>query len=150
MARFFGRHEHSLDQKGRVTLPARFRAPFDTLVYVSQHHDRCLALWTPDEFEKQLAEVEATQDRSPKDRNDARFWLAGIVEQELDRQGRVAIPRYLCDYAGLDGAVLVVGALNRIEIWNPQEWATRVAPSESSFTNPTATDPTTKEETTSA
>lgn len=134
MARFFGRYEHSLDQKGRVTLPARFRSPFDATVYLSQYHDRCLALWTPEEFEKQLAEVEATQDRSPKDRNDARFWLAGIAEQELDKQGRVAIPRYLCDYAGLDGAVLVAGAGNRIEIWNPQEWMARVAPSEATFT----------------
>lgn len=138
MARFFGRFEHSLDQKGRVTLPARLRQAFDTTVYASEHHDRCLALWTPDQFEKQLAAVEATQDLSPKARNDARFWLAGIAELELDKQGRVALPRYLCDYAGLDGAVLLVGALNRIEVWNPQEWAARVAPSEATFTNPPA------------
>jgi len=133
-ARFFGRYEHSLDVKGRIILPARFRNSFGSQAFVTQFPDRCLALWTPDEFEKQMAEMERLQDQGRTERNVARFWASGSVEVELDRQGWVAIPAYLREFAGLDGAVLVNGAINRIELWNPEEWQTRVGPAESRFT----------------
>jgi MraZ protein len=133
-ARFFGRYEHSLDTKGRVILPARFRPHFDTQAYVSQYEDRCLAVWTPDEFEKQMADMEATQGLSRQERNLARIRAAGSAEVELDRQGRIAIPVPLREFAGLSGAVLVTGALNRIELWNPEEWDQRVKPSEARLT----------------
>ena len=132
-ARFFGRYEHSLDVKGRVILPARFRNSFGSQAFVTQYPDRCLALWTPDEFEKQMAEMERLQDQGRTERNVARVWASGSVEVELDRQGRVAIPGYLREFAGLDGGVLVNGAINRIELWNPEEWQSRVAPAESRF-----------------
>jgi MraZ protein len=135
-ARFFGRFEHSLDVKGRVTLPARFRAHFDTQIYVTQHLEKCLALWTPEEFDKKLAQVEADQDRSPQQRNVARLWSSGLAEVELDRQGRVPLPPYLRSYAGLQSAVLVIGAINRIELWDPTEWDTRVAPAVSDLIEP--------------
>ena len=149
MARFIGRYEHSLDVKGRVILPAKLRASFDTQAFLSQHDDRCLALWTPDEFDRQTEEMEAKQDLGPKERNRVRAWAASSVEIEMDRQGRVAIPQYLRAFAGLedDKPVLIAGALNRIELWNPQEWAERVGPSEASFTtsepdsSPAATGP---------
>ncbi|HET9690567.1 MAG TPA: division/cell wall cluster transcriptional repressor MraZ [Acidimicrobiales bacterium] len=141
MARFFGRYEHSLDVKGRVILPARFRSSFDTVAYVTQHHDRCLALWTPAEFEVQLGAMEAKQGRSAADRNLARVWASGAVEVELDRTGRVALPAYLRQYAHLDGQVLVMGAIDRIELWNPTEWAARVAPAESALSDPQPEEP---------
>lgn len=140
-ARFFGRFEHSLDAKGRVILPARFRAAFDTVAFVSQHSERCLALWTPEEFELQVAEMEQRQHRSAEDRNLVRLWSAGLQEVELDRQGRVALPQYLRDYARLEGQALVVGALNRIELWHPAEWAQRVAPAEAALTDPAPAPP---------
>jgi MraZ protein len=133
-ARFFGRYEHSLDAKGRVILPARFRASFDSQAYLSQHLEKCLALWTPEEFEKQMAVMEVAQEQSQKERNFARVWAAGSTEVEIDRQGRLAIPAYLREFAGLDTAVLVNGALNRIELWRPDEWEQRVRPSESRLT----------------
>lgn len=133
-ARFFGRYEHSLDAKGRVILPARFRAHFDTQAYLSQHLEKCLALWTPDEFEKRMADMEVTQEQGRKARNFARVWAAGSTEVEIDRQGRFAIPAYLREFAGLETAVLVSGALNRIELWRPDEWEQRVRPSESVLT----------------
>ena len=139
--RFFGRYEHSLDAKGRIILPARFRALFATEVYLSQHHERCLALWTPEEFEKKLAQMEAAQDRSPRDRNVARVWSTGSALVELDRQGRVAIPAYLREFAGLESAVLIAGTLNRIELWNPAEWEVRVRPSEAALIDPPSPDP---------
>ena len=133
-ARFFGRYEHSLDAKGRITLPARFRASFDTHAFVSKNNDRCLALWTPEEFEKQLAKMEALQNRSAADRNLARVWSAGLAEIEIDRQGRVALPAYLREFARLEGQVLVNGALDRIELWNPAEYEAKVAPAEAALT----------------
>ena len=141
MARFFGRYEHSLDAKGRVILPVRFRANFDTAAFVTQHHERCLALWTPPEFESQLEEMESRQDRSQADRNLARVWASGASELEIDRTGRVALPQYLRDYAHLDAQVLVVGAINRIELWSPAEWAARVAPAEAALTDPSPAEP---------
>ena len=133
-ARFFGRYEHSLDVKGRVILPARFRNSFSSQAFVTQYPDRCLALWTPEEFEKRMAEMERLQDQGRTERNVARVWASGSTEVEIDRQGRVAIPAYLREFAGLDGAVLINGAINRIELWNPEEWQIRVGPAELRFT----------------
>jgi MraZ protein len=133
-ARFFGRHEHSLDVKGRVILPARFRREFDSHAYLSQFHDRCLALWTPEEFERQMEEMESAQDDSRDERNAARYWAANSAEVELDKQGRLPIPNYLRDFARLEGAVLVNGAINRVELWNPDEWERRMQSSEQRWT----------------
>lgn len=126
--RFFGSYERSLDAKGRIILPARFRAFFDTQAFLSQHLERCLALWTPEVFEQQWADMEARQNQDADSRNLARVWAAGLYEVELDRQGRVSIPPRLREYAGLDSAVLVTGSLNRVELWNPVAWDARVDP----------------------
>lgn len=133
---FFGRYEHSLDAKGRVVLPARFRAHFDSQAFLTQYLDGCLALWTPDEFGKRLAEYSQAQARSSADRNLARVWAAGSQEVEIDRQGRLALPPHLKDFAQLDGNVLVVGAMERIELWAPAQWEARVRPAEHDLTDP--------------
>jgi MraZ protein len=124
-ARFFGRYEHSLDAKGRLILPSRFRQLFGPQAYLSlsQFQDRCLVLWTPDEFEKLMTEMERLLDQGRAERNRARFWASGSTDVEIDRQGRLAIPTYLREFARLESAVLVNGALNRVELWNPDEWA---------------------------
>jgi len=134
-ARFFGRYEHSLDVKGRVILPARFRPSFGPSAYLSQYQDRCLALWPADEFERQMADMEALQEQGRAERNLARIWASGSTEVEIDRQGRVGIPVYLREFARLDSGVLVIGALNRVELWDPGEWATRVLPAEAQLTD---------------
>lgn len=126
--RFFGSYERSLDAKGRIILPAPFRAFFDTQAFLSQHQERCLALWTPEVFEQQWAEMEARQRQDAESRNLARVWAAGLYEVELDRQGRVSIPPRLREYAELESAVLVTGSLNRVELWNPAGWEARVDP----------------------
>ncbi len=134
---FFGRYEHSLDAKGRVVLPARFRAGFDTKAHLTQYLDGCLALWTPDEFNKRFVEFSQSQERGTAHRHLARFWSAGVIEVDIDRQGRVGpVPGHLKEYAHLDRNVLVVGAMERIELWDPQEWETRVQPAEADLRNP--------------
>lgn len=134
MARFFGRHEHSLDVKGRLILPSKFRPAFEHGGFLSKFNERCLALWTPEDFEKQMTLMEANQ-QSPAQRNLARLWASGSQEIEMDKQGRLAVPVHLREYARLSTEVLVHGAIDRVELWDPQQWADKVAPSEQQLTD---------------
>lgn len=134
MARFFGRYEHSLDAKGRLILPAKFRPAFADGGFLSQFNDRCLAIWTPEDFEKQMTLMESAQSESTEQRNLARLWAAGSQEVEVDKQGRIAIPAYLREYGRLTGEVLVNGAIDRVELWDPSEWTAKVAPTEAQMT----------------
>ena len=129
MERFVGRYEHSLDTKGRVILPAKFRGPFERGGYLTQHSEGCLALWTPGEFGRQM-EVKQEQAEAGRssERNRARIWASKAADVEIDRQGRMPIPVHLRNFAKLDAEVLVHGAIDRIELWNPAEWETRVLP----------------------
>lgn len=134
MTRFFGRFEHSLDAKGRLILPARFRIHFDHGGYLTQYLDRCLALWTPDNFEKQMNQMESNAAETRDNRNLARLWAAGTAEIEVDKQGRLPIPTYLREFARLDGPVLVHGAIDRLEFWNPAQWSSKVQASSRQLT----------------
>lgn len=129
-AQFFGRYEHSLDDKGRVILPAKFRAHFERGGYVSQHLDGCLAVRTDEEFGKQMLAMQEAQGQGRSQRNLARVWSAGSEEIEVSASGRMAIPRHLREFAQLDGEVLVIGAVDRVELWNPGVWNDKVRPSE--------------------
>ncbi|MDA8310452.1 MAG: division/cell wall cluster transcriptional repressor MraZ [Actinomycetota bacterium] len=133
MAIFVGRYEHSLDSKGRVILPAKFRADFERGGYLSENQEGCLALWTLGEFQRQLQAMREQAAEGRTGRNRTRLWAAHSHEVEIDRQGRMAIPAHLRDFAGLDGDVLVNGAIDRIELWNPSVWEERVAPQERWF-----------------
>jgi MraZ protein len=130
VARFIGRFEHSLDAKGRVIVPVKFRAEFEHGGFLSQHSEGCLALWTPAEFDTQLEEMKAKADAGREDRNLARVWASGSSEVEVDKSGRMPIPAYLRTFARLEADVLVIGAIDRIELWSPQVWEEKVLPSE--------------------
>ena len=135
MARFFGRYEHSLDAKGRVILPAKFRATFERGGYLSQFHDGCLALWTPDEFERQMVSMQEAAAQGRDERNLARVWASGSAEVEIDKSGRMPIPPHLREFAQLGGEVLVLGAIDRVELWSPSVWDDKVRPSERQLTD---------------
>ena len=130
MAGFVGRYEHSLDTKGRVILPAKFRVDFERGGYLSQNREGCLALWTPGEFDRQLQAMQQQAGEGRATRNRARLWAAASHEVEIDRQGRMAIPAHLREFAGLEGDVLVHGAIDRVELWSPAVWEERVRPDE--------------------
>jgi MraZ protein len=134
-ARFFGRYEHSLDTKGRIILPAKFRAAFEHGGYLTQYHEGCLALWTPEEFEHQMVARQEAAAAGPGERNLARVWASGCHEVEVDRQGRMAIPVHLRDFAGLTADVLVHGAIDRVELWDPASWEERIRPVEQRLIN---------------
>lgn len=136
--RFFGRDDRSLDGKGRVILPARFRSSFDVSVFITPHYERCLALWTQEEFEKKFAEMSSAQGAGTEGRNLVRMWSATSAEEKIDAQGRISIPQNLRDFARLqlESPVLVTGSIDRIELWNPESWEARIGPSESYLENP--------------
>ena len=134
MARFFGRYEHSLDQKGRIILPAKFRASFEHGGFLTQYLNRCLALWAPEDFNQQMQSQEQAQHESSEKRQLARLWSAGTQEVDVDRQGRIAILQHLREFARLDGEVLVHGAIDRVELWNPQVWSEKVKAAERALT----------------
>lgn len=139
MPGFVGRFDHSVDAKGRVILPARFRSSFERGGYLTQGFERCLTLWTPGEFERQSSEMQASyREGTRESRNFARVWSSGSVDVEIDRQGRMGIPAHLREFAGLDGEVLVTGVIDHIELWNPEEWRVRVAPAQAIFLGETA------------
>ena len=135
MARFIGRYEHSLDAKGRVILPVKFRAPFEDGGFLSQFREGCLALWTPEEFEKQMQSMQSAAEVGREERNLARVWASGSSEVEVDRSGRMPIPGYLRSFARLENEVLLIGAIDRVELWSPAVWDERVRPSEQQLTD---------------
>jgi MraZ protein len=123
--RFFGRYEHALDLKGRVILPAKLRTHFTQPGFLTRHLEGCLALWTNEEFDKEISLRLIEAENDPIARNRVRDWAAAVFEAEIDRQGRIAIPPSLRGYAGLEQEVLVIGMINRVELWSPASWASR-------------------------
>lgn len=133
MAGFVGRFEHSVDLKGRVILPVRFREAFARGGFLSSHREGCVALWTPGEFERQMTEMLDGSKTDRDGRNRARVWAADSLDVEIDKQGRMAVPARLREFAHLVGDVLILGVIDHIELWNPQSWEERVQPMEQWF-----------------
>ncbi|MGH9020027.1 MAG: division/cell wall cluster transcriptional repressor MraZ [Acidimicrobiales bacterium] len=131
---FVGQFQHSLDVKGRLILPARFRSEFERGGHLSPNTEGCIAVWTPSEFARQAQErLEASRAGSSLDRQRARYWAANSSDVEFDKQGRFALPPAIREYGHLDGDVLVVGALDHVELWNPGVYDAQVNPAEEVF-----------------
>lgn len=122
---FFGSYEHSLDAKGRLILPAKLRPPFATGGFLTPHTEGCLGLWPTSTFEEEIAKRRAQAEGDAAARNDVRNWSAAVYEAEVDKQGRMAVPVHLRSYAGLQSEVLVVGMIDRVELWSPTAWASK-------------------------
>lgn len=119
---FFGEFQHSLDAKGRVILPAKFRDQLADGAFITSEIDGCLAVWTPEDFEVRAREMREKARGGAADRQVARAFFAGTVEAPPDRQGRVAIPAHLRTFAGLTERVVITGQFDRIEIWDAAKW----------------------------
>lgn len=118
-----GEFRHTLDDRSRVAVPVRFRQRLGQGATLARWLDRCLGLFPHDEWEELAAKLRGLPITNPNAREFARFMSSGAVEVELDKQGRILVPSYLREYAGLvEGEVIVVGALNRLEIWSPAAW----------------------------
>lgn len=121
---FLGEYQHSLDAKGRVILPAKFRDQLERGAYIAKG-DGCLFVYTTEEFESVAAQMREQAKQNRTRREAARTFFAGAIEIAPDKQGRVAIPQHLREYAALDRDVTVAGVFSRIEIWDSAAWRDR-------------------------
>jgi MraZ protein len=118
-----GEFRHALDDRGRVAIPVRFRARLSQGATLARWLDGCLAIFPADAWEELAEKLQALPTTNAAARQFGRFMSSGAVEVELDKQGRVLVPSYLRQYAAIEpGEVVVVGALNRLEIWAPSAW----------------------------
>lgn len=118
-----GEFRHAIDDRGRIAVPARFRSRMAQGATLARWLDHCLGVFPVDEWNALAEKIRSLPLTNPNAREFARFMSSGAVEVELDRQGRLLVPSYLRDYAGLGGGeAVVVGALTRLEIWAPAAW----------------------------
>jgi MraZ protein len=117
-----GEHEHSLDDKNRLTLPARLRAELGDRVVVTAGLDGCLYAFAQDAWERQLARIRDLDPLSRESRMMQRYFFASAVAGELDRQGRILLPAGLLQSAGIDREVTIAGVYDHLEIWDRAKW----------------------------
>jgi MraZ protein len=120
---FLGEFEHTIDGKGRLTIPAKFRDELESGVIVTRGLDGCLWAYSRAEWEKLAEKIASMPTTNPAARNFARFMFSSAFDSIPDRQGRILIPQNLREYSGIDNETVVIGVMNRVEIWNPQKWA---------------------------
>lgn len=123
---FYGEYLHSIDRKGRLILPAKFRetakANFVEKFYITRGLDKCLFMFSEEEWKQQESKLKAMPFTKQQSRTFNRLYFSGAIEVIPDRQGRILIPQYLKDFADIKREVTVVGVSNRIEIWSKQLW----------------------------
>ncbi|MEK9147718.1 MAG: division/cell wall cluster transcriptional repressor MraZ [Patescibacteria group bacterium] len=122
MDNFIGQFSHSIDEKGRMAVPAKFKPSLKQGVVVTRGFDNCLIVYTMPEWQKEAEKVSALPMSKKNNRAIARLKLAGAMEVKLDSQGRILLPDYLRKYAYLEKKVVVTGLYNHIEIWDERIW----------------------------
>lgn len=130
---FLGTYSPRLDDKGRLILPAKFREQLQAGVVVTRGQERCLYVFPLAEFERLAEQLRQAPVTSKQARDYLRVFLSGASDESMDKQGRVTIPPNLRTYAGLDREVAVIGAGQRVEIWNAVAWETYLAKQEQVF-----------------
>ncbi len=134
MLGFVGQFQHSLDAKGRLILPAKFRPEFERGGHLSPNTEGCVALWTPSEFARKSDEyLIESRNGGAQGRKNARYWAANSSDVEFDKQGRFALPAVIREYGQLTGDVLIVGVLDHVELWQPTLYAEHVNAAEEMF-----------------
>lgn len=118
---FMGTYAHSIDTKGRVIVPAKFREALGDSFVVTLGLDGCLFVYPEEEWEgfvKQLRELPGSKEA----RKLQRYFMAGAAPCDVDKQGRVLIPSQLREKAGLEKDIVFVGVMSKIEIWSKERW----------------------------
>lgn len=119
---FFGEHYHSLDEKGRIILPAKFRESLADGLFVTKSFDNCLLVFTRKDWFELVDKINSLPTTNTDVRNFQRFFIGSAVEGEVSRQGRISIPQSLREFAGLDKDVVIVGLANKLEIWAKERY----------------------------
>jgi MraZ protein len=128
-----GEYEHTLDDKNRLTLPAKFRHVFAEGIVVTRGMDGCLFAYTPPDWQTLVqTRLAKLNPLSKEGRRMQRFFYAGAAETELDKQGRVGLPVHLLQHASLGRDVVVAGVHDHLEIWDRDAWRRELAEVEGS------------------
>ena len=134
---FYGEYLHSIDRKGRLILPSRFRevakSNFIERFFITRGLDKCLFMFSEEEWRLQEGKFRAVSFTKQQARTFNRLYFSGAAEVIPDRQGRILVPQYLKDFAQIKRDVVVVGVSNRIEIWAKDKWQQFYGTSRPSF-----------------
>ena len=121
---FLGEFTYSIDEKKRLAIPAKFRQALGKKAVITRGLDACLFVYPWREWEKLAAKLNNLPLAQADARGFARLMLAGAMEDDLDKLGRILVPDYLKAYASLKKKTVIAGVYNRIEIWDAQQWET--------------------------
>jgi len=123
---FYGEYEHAIDRKGRVIIPAKFRDVFKEQqverLFLTRGLDSCLFLFTEEEWRLQESRLKSLSFTKAEARRFNRLYFSGAAEAELDRQGRLLLPKSLKEFAEIKRDLVIVGVANRIELWAKEKW----------------------------
>ena len=119
---FLGEFEHSIDDKSRLAVPARFRPALEDGLFMTRGVERCIVIYDPDSWRAVSDRVRNLNPWQEDARRMQRHFFSGAVQAQPDKLGRVVIPQFLRTYAQLETEVVVVGLADRIEIWSKNEW----------------------------
>lgn len=117
-----GEYTHSIDEKGRIIIPSKIRSVIGNNIIITRGMDGCLFGYSKESWENLVSKLETLPFTKKDNRNFIRFFTSGAIALEFDKQGRINIPNYLSEYANLLDDVIIIGVINRIEIWNKEKW----------------------------
>ncbi|GAA2757093.1 division/cell wall cluster transcriptional repressor MraZ [Actinopolymorpha rutila] len=132
-ATFLGTHTPRLDEKGRLFLPAKFRDELAEGLVVTRGQERCLSVWPLAEFGRLTEQMRQAPVTNKAARDYLRMLFAGASDEKPDKQGRITLPPMLREYAGLRRDCVVIGAMNRVEIWDAEAWGSYSSDQEQAF-----------------
>ena len=119
---FIGEYFHQLDDKGRISIPKKFRENLSSGAVITRGLDQCLFLYTKEEWKKLAEKLAALPFAQSNTRAFSRLMLAGAMDVEVDKQGRMMIPEYLRSFGKLSKSVVIAGLYNRLEVWDESAW----------------------------
>ncbi len=119
---FIGEFVHNLDEKGRVAIPAKFRSELAKGAVVTKGLDGCLFLYPLSQWQELAQKLSNLPINQSNSRAFVRHMLAGAMDVELDKQGRIMVPEYLRVFGGINKKAVIAGLFNRIEIWDEERW----------------------------
>ncbi|MFC1807187.1 division/cell wall cluster transcriptional repressor MraZ [Candidatus Omnitrophota bacterium] len=134
---FYGEYAHTLDRKGRLIIPSRFREAIKEAycekLYCTRGLDKCLFLFTEEEWKQQESKFRSMSFTKSEHRKFNRLYFSGAGELVPDKQGRILLPSYLKEYASIKKELVLIGVSNRVEIWSKDIWGAYYSNSKESF-----------------
>ena len=119
---FIGEYQHSIDDKGRVIMPSKFREDLGDKFFITKGMDNCFFVFPQEEWDRIDEKITALQLADKRVRGLLRLFYLGVIDGSLDKQGRILLPNNLREYAGITKNVVIIGVSKKIEIWDKEKW----------------------------